>query len=294
MKNVDIEDVLSSIRRLVAEDGGLGLDRPRAEPRADARPEAPEALILTPQQRVPEDEPDATEDAPATRRDTNEGSDADGSREAIVSGLGGMVREEFEFLLKRLEADEAATTRGAPGVAGAEAPTPPARDLPRPTLVDLPDTAAPEDEEEADPEPLRLLRPALRVRDESAPDDVPEAEAPRSARRLEQKIAELEAMIAETDGDWEPEPLSPVAEPLRPAEPPRPAAAAPREEPKPQPQARAANDDAPMFDEDMLREMVAEIVRSELQGALGERITRNVRKLVRREIHRALNGQSFD
>lgn len=41
-------------------------------------------------------------------------------------------------------------------------------------------------------------------------------------------------------------------------------------------------------DEAALREMVADIVRQELQGALGERITRNVRKLVRREIHRAL------
>lgn len=42
------------------------------------------------------------------------------------------------------------------------------------------------------------------------------------------------------------------------------------------------------LDEDALRELVASIVREELQGALGERITRNVRKLVRREIHRAL------
>ena len=37
-----------------------------------------------------------------------------------------------------------------------------------------------------------------------------------------------------------------------------------------------------------LRELVAEIVREELQGGLGERITRNVRKLVRAEIQRAL------
>ncbi|SFS67605.1 hypothetical protein SAMN04488040_1451 [Sulfitobacter marinus] len=48
------------------------------------------------------------------------------------------------------------------------------------------------------------------------------------------------------------------------------------------------------FDEDMLREMVEEIVRKELQGALGERITRNVRKLVRREIHRALTAQDLE
>ncbi len=42
------------------------------------------------------------------------------------------------------------------------------------------------------------------------------------------------------------------------------------------------------LDEDALRALVADIVREELQGVLGERITRNVRKLVRREIQRAL------
>jgi len=48
------------------------------------------------------------------------------------------------------------------------------------------------------------------------------------------------------------------------------------------------------LDEDMLRDVVSEIVRQELQGALGERITRNVRKLVRREIHRMLISQEFE
>lgn len=48
-----------------------------------------------------------------------------------------------------------------------------------------------------------------------------------------------------------------------------------------------------MIDEDMLRDIVSEIVRQELQGALGERITRNVRKLVRREIHRAIMTRDF-
>ena len=47
-------------------------------------------------------------------------------------------------------------------------------------------------------------------------------------------------------------------------------------------------------DEEVLREMVTDIVRQELQGALGERITRNVRKLVRREIYRVLNAQDFE
>lgn len=48
------------------------------------------------------------------------------------------------------------------------------------------------------------------------------------------------------------------------------------------------------LDEDMLRDLVAEIVREELSGALGERITRNVRKLVRREIMRALSARDME
>jgi len=48
-----------------------------------------------------------------------------------------------------------------------------------------------------------------------------------------------------------------------------------------------------VLDEEMLREMVSEIVRRELQGSLGERITRNVRKLVRREIYRALETRDL-
>lgn len=49
-----------------------------------------------------------------------------------------------------------------------------------------------------------------------------------------------------------------------------------------------------LLDEAALRDLVGEIVRAELQGALGERITRNVRKLVRREIHRAMTAKEFE
>ena len=55
-----------------------------------------------------------------------------------------------------------------------------------------------------------------------------------------------------------------------------------------------AADESQVLDEETLRAIVSEIVRSELQGALGERITRNVRKLVRREIHRALTAQELE
>ena len=58
--------------------------------------------------------------------------------------------------------------------------------------------------------------------------------------------------------------------------------------------AAAFGGDDQLMDEEALRDLVSEIVRSELQGALGERITRNVRKLVRREIHRALTAQEIE
>lgn len=57
---------------------------------------------------------------------------------------------------------------------------------------------------------------------------------------------------------------------------------------------RLSDLDEAVIDEETLRDLVAEIVRQELTGTLGERITRNVRKLVRREIHRAMLTRDFD
>lgn len=49
-----------------------------------------------------------------------------------------------------------------------------------------------------------------------------------------------------------------------------------------------------VLDEAALQEIVRQMIREELQGTLGERITRNVRKLVRAEIHRALIARDLD
>ena len=53
--------------------------------------------------------------------------------------------------------------------------------------------------------------------------------------------------------------------------------------------------DAPevAIDEAMLREIVRDVLREELQGRLGERITRNIRKLVRAEIARVMASEEF-
>ena len=47
------------------------------------------------------------------------------------------------------------------------------------------------------------------------------------------------------------------------------------------------------LDAEILRDIVGEVIRAELQGPLGERITRNVRMLVRREINRALEARGL-
>jgi hypothetical protein len=49
-----------------------------------------------------------------------------------------------------------------------------------------------------------------------------------------------------------------------------------------------------VLDEAALQEIVRQTLRQELQGELGERITRNVRKLVRAEINRALMARDLD
>lgn len=49
-----------------------------------------------------------------------------------------------------------------------------------------------------------------------------------------------------------------------------------------------------VLDEEGLSQIVRMLIREELQGVLGERITHNVRKLVRAEINRALTAQSLD
>jgi hypothetical protein len=170
--------------------------------------------------------------------------------------------------------------------------------------------------------PLSATRPADPVRQRRDPSP------------LELRIAELEKAVGGVAGDWEPDGSEAVDEetPKRFAfAPPHQethqetcVAEAPRTETAPvagradeatedpggvpeMPEiARSAEiarrDDTDIIqvfdgveiDEEHLREIVAQMVRAELQGELGERITRNVRKLVRREIHQALLTRNLD
>lgn len=57
--------------------------------------------------------------------------------------------------------------------------------------------------------------------------------------------------------------------------------------------AGAASGDDMLLDESTLRDMVAQMLRDELRGAMGEQLTRSIRKLVRAEVARALSEREF-
>ncbi|SPF81919.1 hypothetical protein [Pseudoprimorskyibacter insulae] len=218
----------------------------------------------------------------------------------------------------------------------AEAPAP-AAEMPAPVMDDV--------------IPLTLLKA---VEAEETPSD--------RARTLEEKIAELEAMIGRGQGEWESETGDAMADPVAPmpevwdelTAPEETAAEvvdAPAASEAPAAEASAEVPEAPMaldvdpdtsitapeadeaptphvlfahrapeksaeaprrpdfpplravpnsatkatgMDEAALRGLIQQVLQEELRGVLGERITRNVRKMVRREIQRALMARELE
>lgn len=138
----------------------------------------------------------------------------------------------------------------------------------------------------------------------TGPDSTPKA---GSFVTLSSRIAALESAIAETDDQWEPDGsvgdhyagtnvgtiMWPDDEYAGDDTPTDPESGDPDKVRADGQSDLSVATDA-VVDSEILRELVADIVRKELQGELGERITRNIRKLVRREIHRALTAQELD
>jgi phage-related baseplate assembly protein len=133
----------------------------------------------------------------------------------------------------------------------------------------------------------------------------PEAsEQPTPQKQLEETIAELEAAVAASGETWESETgddgpapeLANVTAFARRAAPEEPesAAAAPPELPEAPVAAQIPSEpEEQVLDEETLRQIVAALVREELQGQLGERVTFQVRKLVRAEIARILDERDL-
>ncbi len=120
-------------------------------------------------------------------------------------------------------------------------------------------------------------------------------------KALELSIAELEEAVANLPDDWESQNDNVLT--LEPAIAEE-SEAAPEEIDAPAPEAPELFDRAAiealivskmgeLIDQDALRALVVKTVHEELGGELGERITRNIRKLVRREINRVMTGRDL-
>lgn len=222
MSSVEIEDVLSSIRRLVSEDLRPG-PRPVAAPRSAAKPE--DKLILTPAFRV------VTEAAVPAK-----------PLPRLHLGVEPVARVVASTLERAVEAQsvEWESETGDPLLVVADMEwTEDGWAAPTAEVISF---AA---------RPAEPVAPWAQVE----PDQVQLTQTAKTDP------------IAEPDRHWADRAEAEVVAELTAAEP----------------------FDADMsFDEAVLRELVRDLILKELQGNLGERITRNIRKLVKAEIARAM------
>ena len=220
VKNAEIEDVLSSIRRLVADDAPAPM-----EPPATPKAEGADKLVLTPALRIQPQENKAEEPPKAEAAPTDDWEEV--TLEDRIAELEAAVASSDE----EYEPDGSEVEASAPAM----------------------DLSAFEDD-------------TFELSPEHAVAPEPEAEAveePEVAEVAEDTVEETEEEPAEATSEASEDNVF-------------------------------EDDLSEVFDEEMLRDLVSEFVRKELQGELGERITRNVRKLVRREINRALAARDFD
>ncbi|MDH3263619.1 MAG: hypothetical protein OEM24_06445 [Paracoccaceae bacterium] len=263
--------------------------QPTAEDPAPATGEDPEAEAAEPAQAAGEPVPEAEESVAATQDRPLEGSDPAPAAEEQTD----VAEDEAEKALESALEDQ---------------------------------ESAPEVEEEPSPEAaagVQAEAESAPAADEPATDfDEPASEAAESAGGIEDPEPEAEELSAEAEepATWAEEEVSntfdawePAGEDGRPGfrrveagasgaetmleEPPieadivRLATAAPLPN---LPDNVGKPDVESLLDEAELRALVAEVLREELKGPLGERITRNVRKLVRREIAQALSSMEID
>lgn len=374
-KNSEIEDVLSSIRRLVSEEA-----RPPLRPQA---PVKPDRLVLTPALRVadspieppldltatdteslPEDaaQPDAempdaemhdgethdvqadlpdhsdvdTQDATAQdqqdqdQQDQDQAEASDIEQDLEASDIEQDLQEESDPWSEHAPALET-VLNGDTDDQDRQSETVATADEPAAAEPQQPETEGSFDFDALRDAPLQGFDPEQGHHEPAAQVETAAPVAAVSSALMD-RIARMEAVVADQDGDWEPDGDAADANAATPTETlawedhVEDEIAAPEQvEADPETAhfrhaepAYAAPDDAmtaaqdadndysdaqdddftsaedAILDEEALREMVADIVRQELQGALGERITRNVRKLVRREIHRALASHELD
>ena len=244
--NVDKEDVLSSIRRLVA-------DSSAREPVTESA-DVNQKLVLTPALRVLEEPEGAGGLSPEPADESAESSGAAPlflHREQVVDPTPAVAGDGSQSPTRRL----------GDTIAGLESAV---SGQPRDWEPD-----GSENEPVLDPPPA-MFRSSLAergVRPASEANDAGPIERTGSRLTLEPGSSETLVSGAADAGDF-----TDAHDEVQPDQaPPR----------------APVDDDAEevLLDEETLRDMIRVIVREELQGAMGEKITGNIRRMIRREIH---------
>ena len=245
MSNAEIEDVLSSIRRLVSEDF-----RPTAKSAGGA---VADKLILTPALRVVSDdaEPKVAPQAPMPRLHLGAAPEKVAATLEQAVGAQGF---DWESEIGDPPPDGRAFEWSSSARSG--------RGSERHSVVDLRQDPQPDAERIDDAMPPEAWA-------QEDPDEAPYAD-----------MVSDDAILSEAhDSAWADETEAEVMALL--------VDSAPID-------ALASGEGFATVDEEALRKLVRDMIREELQGGLGERITRNVRKLVRSEISRALATGEFE
>lgn len=303
LSSEEIEDVVSSVRRLVSNEQSsrratrdLGADRllltPALRVVTEASPLAPLVLDAPASERTDPDRADPVADAAVTLEDMTDAAESD------------FIEAEWEDEIW-VAPEPASLGEVALGAEEAEVLVPAADKLAADAVAEFlaatdesADAWAPSDWTEDEPVPFIPLRrraehlaarlaagEVLDVDDpeDALPDEV-ESEAPQIvAPDVAPELLEDDPLAVDLDGDaavtgsLSEEGADPGNLHRMPTE-------------------ILDADGTPLavLDEAALQEIVRQMIREELQGSLGERITRNVRKLVRAEINRALIARDLD
>jgi hypothetical protein len=251
MSSREIEDVLSSIRRLVSEDLKPSARTPHPEVKLATPASGGGKLLLTPALRV------MAEQSGPTRR-------IEPRLDALVAALGAAMRPAPAASWESETGDPMPDRLGLGGRMRSE----------RPSMQ--PGGAA----------TARATAPAWA---QPAPDE--ESEAPAWAQSAPDEVLDYAMDAAEARA---PAIDHPAADPEWAEEAEAEVWAELAEDPADDEVDQADDGQDVILNEDMLRDMVRDMIREELAGPLGERITRNIRKLVHAEIARAMTAREFE
>lgn len=250
LSNREIEDVLISIRRLVAQEGGRQNETTR--------------LVLTEAQRVLDQVVESTASQPDVMAAGQDDTPETAPQETSGKRSAAMPNPDFSQLEATIAELEAAVSAGDTAwEPEGETSTPAASNVTelygRLSFNRRPAEPAPEAQEPA----ADASHPEVA---DAEPTDAPDVVA---AQEADAAAPETQALPESSFSD--------LAEAAEDAEDAGFAEAD-----------HGVDADDAFLDEEMLRALIAQMVRDELHGQLGERITQQVRKLVRAEIAKAL------